>query len=117
MTRSIGFNWIFFFFLVLCFLFSPSTCCNSLPSSSQVSSSSVFLFSSFRPFFPRLACRGVHPSEAMMHFPPCFSFPQFQKTFSHSVENFPNFTFSEKLFDLHPPNFLMTFCLVTDHKF
>src|SRR6218665_489109 len=38
--------------------------------------------------------RGVHPSEAMMHFPLFHISP----LFSDSVENFPNFTFSRKIF-------------------
>src|SRR6218665_2062732 len=35
--------------------------------------------------------RGVHPPEAMMHFPPVSDFPPFPKKFSDSVENFPIF--------------------------
>src|SRR6218665_435344 len=41
--------------------------------------------------------RGVHPPEAMMHFPPVSDFPLFPKHFSDSVDNFPNFTFSRKI--------------------
>jgi len=41
--------------------------------------------------------RGVHPPEAMMHFPPVSDFPPFPKHFSDSVDNFPNFTFSRKI--------------------
>src|SRR6218665_1039556 len=42
--------------------------------------------------------RGVHPSEAMIHFPPVSDFPLFPKNISDSVENFPNVTFSLKIF-------------------
>src|SRR6218665_1396480 len=49
------------------------------------------------------------PSEAMMHFPPVSDFPPIFEKFSESVENFQNFTFSEKFLDFHPPKFLMTF--------
>src|SRR6218665_2487719 len=41
--------------------------------------------------------RGVHPPEAMMHFPTCFRFPPIFEKFSDSVENFQNFTFSRKI--------------------
>src|SRR6218665_643732 len=47
--------------------------------------------------------------KAMMHFPPVSDFPLFPKNFSDFVENLPNFTFSEKFFDFHPPKFLTTF--------
>ena len=46
--------------------------------------------------------RGVHPSEAMMHFPSVSDFPLF-------LENFTNVTFSEKILVFHPPTFLKTF--------
>src|SRR6218665_2006993 len=42
---------------------------------------------------------GVHPPEAMMHFPPCFRFSPIFEKFSESVENFQNFTFSSKISD------------------
>ena len=51
-------------------------------------------------------CRGVHPSEAMMHFPPVSDFPPIFEKFSDSVEILP---FPEKFLDFHPPKFLMTF--------
>ena len=46
--------------------------------------------------------RGVHPSEAMIHFPPVSEFPLFPKNISDSVENFPNVTFSLKFFRFSP---------------
>jgi len=58
--------------------------------------------------------RGVHPPEAMMHFPPVSDFPLFSKTISDSLENFP---FPVNFFDFHPPKFLMIFFLVINHKF
>jgi len=45
----------------------------------------------------------------MMHFPLVSEFPLFPKNLSDSVENFPDFTFSEKISDFHPQKFLMTF--------
>src|SRR6218665_3916715 len=47
----------------------------------------------------------------MMHFPPFSDFPLLPKSFCDSVENFRNFTFSEKIkfHDFHPQNFFMTF--------
>src|SRR6218665_2730060 len=48
----------------------------------------------------------------MMHFHLFQIFPLFQKHFSDSVENFTNFTFSQKIFNFHPPKFLMTFLLL-----
>ena len=42
--------------------------------------------------------RGVHPPEAIIHFPPCFRFPPIFDKFSDSEENFQNFTFSRKFF-------------------
>src|SRR6218665_3547750 len=57
------------------------------------------------------------PPETMMHFPPCFRFPPyFRKIFGLS-EFFYNFTFSLKILYFLPPNFLMTFFLVINHKF
>src|SRR6218665_1911025 len=44
-----------------------------------------------------LSDSGVHPPEAMMHFPLCFRFPPTLEQFSFSVENFQNFTFSRKI--------------------
>src|SRR6218665_2179832 len=60
--------------------------------------------------------RGVHPSEAMMHFPPCFRCPPIFEKYSDSADNFQNFPEKEFL-DFHLPKFLMTFFLVIDHKF
>ena len=50
-------------------------------------------------------------------FPACFRFPPIFEKFSDSVENFQNFTFSEKFSDFHPPKFLMTFSLIIARKF
>ena len=47
---------------------------------------------------PVLYRRGVHPPEVKMHFPLVSKFPLFPKNFSDSVENFPDFTFSDKIF-------------------
>src|SRR6218665_2774577 len=44
-----------------------------------------------------LSDSGVHPPEAMMHFPLCFRFPPTLEQFSDSVENFQNFKFSRKI--------------------
>jgi len=61
--------------------------------------------------FSLYASRGVHPPEAMMHFPPCFRFsPYFQKIFRlWTIFKILNVTFSEKVFDFHPPEFLIFF--------
>ena len=40
---------------------------------------------------------------------PCFWFPLFPNKFSGTMEKFSNFTFSQKIFNFHPPKFLMTF--------
>ena len=61
------------------------------------------------------SARGIHPPEAMMHFP-LFQIPPILQTFSDSVENVPNVTYSKNNFDFHPPKFLVTF-LVIDSKF
>src|SRR6218665_2735524 len=46
-----------------------------------------------------LTIRGIHdPTEAMMHFPLFQISPLFAKKFRHSVENFPDFTFSRTFF-------------------
>ena len=47
--------------------------------------------------------RGVHPSEAMMHFPLFQIPPYFRKSFRLCGN------FSKKCFVFHPPKFLMTF--------
>src|SRR6218665_946068 len=54
---------------------------------------------------------GVHPPEAMMHFPPVSDFPTlFPKKISDSVESFLQFYLFPKIFlDFHPPKFLTTF--------
>jgi len=61
----------------------------------------------------------VHPSEAMMHFAPCFRFPPlFQTNFSDSVQNFPVFSFREKNFGFHSPKFISDdLFLVIAHKY
>ena len=56
--------------------------------------------------------RGIHPPETMIIFPLVSDFPPFPKILSDSVENFPDFIFSEKNFHFHPPKFLMTFLLL-----
>jgi len=43
-------------------------------------------------------CRGIHPSEALMHYLRVSNFPLFPRKFSDSVENFFNFTFSQDIF-------------------
>src|SRR6218665_1827590 len=53
--------------------------------------------------------RGVHPPEAMMHFPPCFRFPLFSKKFQTLWKIFKILPFPDKFLDFHPPKFLMTF--------
>src|SRR6218665_235925 len=55
------------------------------------------------------------PPEAMMHFPPSDS-PLFFEQFSYSVEHLLNVTFSRKIFDFHPPKFLMTFFSFFSHR-
>jgi len=50
--------------------------------------------------------RGVHPPEAMMHFPLFQISPNFPKKLSDCVVNFPNLTFSKKCSDFHPQKFL-----------
>jgi len=60
------------------------------------------------PSLTRPMARGVHPPEAMMHFPTLFQIPPIFEKFSDSVENFRNFTFSRIFFrfsDFHPPKF------------
>jgi|SRR6218665_3606964 len=56
------------------------------------------------------------PPEAMMHFPPVSDFPLISKKIVKSMETFSNFTFSQKLFDFHPPKFLMSYFFVIDYK-
>src|SRR6218665_3117539 len=60
--------------------------------------------------------RGVHPSDAMMHFPLVSEFPLFSENFSDSVVNILAFTFAENFFRFSSARFLMPF-LVIDHKF
>ena len=55
------------------------------------------------------ADRGVHPPEAMMHFPLCFRFPLVPKNFLTPWKISLILPFHEKFFDFHPPKFLMTF--------
>src|SRR6218665_2260048 len=57
-----------------------------------------------------LSCRGVHPPEAMMHFPPPFQIsPLFSKNFYILWKISQMLPFPEKISDFHPPKFLMTF--------
>src|SRR6218665_929064 len=72
------------------------------------------------PSLTRPMARGVHPPEAMMHFPTLFQIPPIFEKFSDSVENFRNFTFSRKISPfssakISDDHFL--FFLVIDHKF
>ena len=60
--------------------------------------------------------RGVHPSEAMMHYPLFQIFPLFPKNLSDSAENFPQFYLFQKNSRFHAPKFLATF-LVIHQKF
>src|SRR6218665_3216294 len=53
---------------------------------------------------------GVHPSEAMMHFPPVLDFPLFSKNLQTMWKFFKILPFPEKFLHFHPPKFLMTFC-------
>ena len=57
--------------------------------------------------------RGVHPPEALMHFPPCFRFsplsPLFPKNFLTPWKISQFLPFPEFFFYFHPPKFLMTF--------
>src|SRR6218665_86173 len=62
--------------------------------------------------------RGVHPPEAMMHFPPVSdSPPLFWKQFVTFWKIFKILPFPEQISHFHPPKFLTTFFLVIDHKF
>src|SRR6218665_1153806 len=55
-------------------------------------------------------CAGASiPSDTMMHFPPCFRFPLFQRNFRTFYKFFTLLPFPEKFLDFHPPKFLMTF--------
>src|SRR6218665_3394382 len=45
-----------------------------------------------------LACQRRPPPRGNDAFPPCFTFPRFPKKISDSAENFPDLTFSQKLF-------------------
>ena len=59
--------------------------------------------------------RGVHPPWDHDAFPPSDS-PLFFEQFSYSVEHLLNVTFSRKIFDFHPPKFLMTFFSFFSHR-
>src|SRR6218665_1384064 len=61
------------------------------------------------PYFTLPLSKGVHPPEAMMHFPPLFQISPYFRKISDSAENFPNVTFPKKISDFHPPKFLRTF--------
>src|SRR6218665_2192893 len=58
---------------------------------------------------PLLLCRGVHPSETMMHFPLFQISPLFSKNFRTLRKIFTILPFPNKFLDFHPPKFLMTF--------
>ncbi len=53
--------------------------------------------------------RGVHPPEAMMHFPLFQISPYFRKLFQTPWKIFTIWPFPKKIFDFHLPKFLMTF--------
>jgi len=50
-------------------------------------------------------------------FPPCFRFPPVSEKFSNSVENFPNFTSSRKIFWFSSAKISDDLFLVINHKF
>jgi len=52
--------------------------------------------------------RGVHSPWGNDAFPPVSDFPSVSENFSDSAENFHTLTSSQKIFDFHPPKFLMT---------
>ena len=61
--------------------------------------------------------RGVHPPEAMMHFPLVSKFTPISEKFLRLRRKFSRFyLFRQHFFDFHPLKFLMTF-LVIDYKF
>src|SRR6218665_2212822 len=66
---------------------------------------------------PKVLTRGVHPSEAMMHFPPVSDFPPIFEKCSDSVENFQNVTFSRKMSRFSSAKISDDLFLVIDHKF
>src|SRR6218665_2163550 len=68
------------------------------PPTKTKSLSKTFQWLSYQAWLWRLIARGVHPLEAMMHFPLFQISPLFPKKFSGYMENFPNFTFSHKIF-------------------
>ena len=68
----------------------------------------VLLLLSLLQLLPLLLL-GVHPPEAIDAFPACFRFPLFPKKISDSIENFRNFTFSEKISQFSSTKLLMTF--------
>src|SRR6218665_466294 len=53
----------------------------------------------------------------MMHFPSVSDFFPISEKFSDSVENFPNFTFSRKIFRFSSAKISDDFFLVINHKF
>ena len=59
-------------------------------------------------FYSRCTGASIHP-EAMMHFPSVSDFPPFPKNFQTPWKISKTLPFPEKLFDFHPPKFLMTF--------
>src|SRR6218665_3975722 len=61
---------------------------------------------------------GVHPPEAMMHFPSLFQIsPHIFEKFSDSEENFQNFTFSRKISRFSSEKISDDLFLVINHKF
>jgi len=60
--------------------------------------------------------RGVHPSEAMMHFPPVSDSPPYFRKILR-LENFQNFTFSRQNFRFSSSKISDDLFLVIDHKF
>ena len=77
----------------------------------NISVSSIIHFSVF------LVPRGIHPSLRQWYTPPVSDFPLFPKEFSDSVENFPNFTFSQKCFSISSAKISDELFLIIDYKF
>jgi len=70
----------------------------------------LIIRNNFRPTFAKTIVRGIHPPLRQWCISPLFQIStQFPKKNWDSVENFPNFTFSQNFSDFHPSKFLMTF--------
>src|SRR6218665_1917558 len=67
------------------------------------------------PTFP--SSRGVHPPEAMMHFPPVSDFPPVFEIFWTFWKISEMLPFTDKISYFHPPKFLTTFFLFINQKF